>query len=146
MPTRAGDSGVVVREIEHTADVGFEVEAPTIEALFERAGLATLGVAVGLETVERRERVGVEVHAEDLVSLLHDWLQQLVVILQARGIALSEIAVEEVSAVVVRGWGAGERVDRARHRLYTGVKGVSYHELAVQETATGWWARVILDV
>ena len=146
MPTRASDPGLVVREIEHTADVGFEVEAPTLGVLFERAGLATLGVAVGLETVAPRERLPLEVHAEDTVSLLHDWLQQLVVVLQARGIALSELAVEEVSEVLVRGWGAGERVDRGRHRLCTEVKGVSYHELAVRETATGWLARVILDV
>jgi SHS2 domain-containing protein len=146
MPTRAGDPGVVVREVEHTADVGFEVEAPTIEALFERAGLATLSVAIGLETVEARERVALEVRADDLTSLLHDWLQQLVIVLQARGIVLSELGVDDVSEVAVRGWGAGERVDRGRHRIYTEVKGVSYHELAVRETATGWWARVILDV
>jgi len=146
MPTRAGDPGTVVREIEHTADVGFELEAPTLAALFERAGLATLEVAIALETVERRERVALEVRADDLTSLLHDWLQHLVVLLQARGFAPSELAAEEVSTDVVRGWGAGERIDRARHRLYTEVKGVSYHELAVRETATGWWARVILDV
>ena len=146
MPTRVGDPGLVEREIEHSADVGFEDEEPTIEALFERAGLTTLAVSVGLETVDARERVALEVRADDLTSLLHDWLQQLVVVLQARGIALAEIAVEEVSDVVARGWGAGERVDRGRHRLYTEVKGVSYHELAVRETASGWWARVILDV
>ncbi|HLY38405.1 MAG TPA: archease [Candidatus Binatia bacterium] len=146
MPTRAGDPGLVVREIEHTADVGFEVEAPTIAALFERAGLATLAIAIGLETVERQERIALEVRADDLTSLLHDWLQQLVVVLQARGIALSELGVDDVSEVAVRGWGAGERVDRGRHRLYTEVKGVTYHELAVQQTAAGWSARVILDV
>jgi len=146
MPTRAGDPGMVVREIEHTADVGFEVEAPTLAALFERAGLATLSVAVGLESVERRERVALEVRADDLPTLLHDWLQEVVVVLQARGVALSEIAVEEISEGVVRGWGAGERIDRGRHRLYTEVKGVSYHALDVRQTAVGWSARVILDV
>jgi len=26
------------------------------------------------------------------------------------------------------------------------VKGVTYHGLAVHETASGWWARFILDV
>src|SRR5947207_925286 len=45
-----------------------------------------------------------------------------------------------------RAWGAGERVDRARHHFYTEVKGVTYHQLALRETAGGWWARIILDV
>jgi len=141
-----GDPGSVAREIEHTADVGFEVEAPTLAALFERAGLALLGFMIALDAVEPRERVPLETRADDAVGLLHDWLHALVVLFQARGIALSELTVDDVSATAVRGWGAGERVDRARHVLYTEVKGVSYHELAVRQMPAGWWARVILDV
>jgi SHS2 domain-containing protein len=143
---RACDPGSVAREIEHTADVGFEVEAPTLAALFERAGLGMLGFMIGLDAVDPREHVPLEIRADDAIGLLHDWLQALLVLLQARGIALSELAVDDVSATVVHGWGAGERVDRARHVLHTEVKGVSYHELAVQQTPAGWWARVILDV
>jgi SHS2 domain-containing protein len=93
----------------------------------------------------RRRRVR-EVGADDAVGLLHDWLQALLVLLQARGIALSELIVDDVSATIVHGRGTGERVDRGRHVLYTEVKGVSYHELAVRQTPAGWWARVILDV
>ena len=146
MVTRARDGGAEAREIEHTADVGFEVEAPDLPTLFERAGLAMLGVAIDVTTVEPRERVPLFVQADDLPGLLHDWLQELIVLFQARGTALSELAVDAVSAAAVRGWGAGERVDRTRHALYTEIKGVSYHELAVRQTETGWCARVILDV
>ena len=46
----------------------------------------------------------------------------------------------------IRASGAGERVDPSRHRLYTELKGVTYHQLAVRETPHGWWARVIFDV
>ncbi len=146
MVTRARDAGPLAREIEHTADVGLEVEAPTLATLFERAGLAVLEVMVDLDAVEARDRVPLGVEAEDRAALLHDWLQALLVLVQARGIVLAEVAVEEVSSTAVRGWGVGERIDRARHRLRTEVKGVSYHELAVGETAAGWQARVILDV
>ena len=146
MVTRARDGGALAREIEHTADVGFEVEAPDLPTLFERAGLAMLGVAIELTMVEPLERIPLVVRADDLAGLLHDWLQHLIVLLQARATALSELAVEEVSARAVRGWGAGERIDRTRHALHTEIKGVSYHELAVRRTETGWCARVILDV
>src|SRR5881394_618588 len=103
MVTRARDPGPFVREIEHTADLGFEVEAPSLPLLFERAGLGMLGLMI-------------------------------------------DLAVEEVSERTLRAWGAGERVDRARHHFYTEVKGVTYHQLALRETAGGWWARIILDV
>src|SRR5216117_3997749 len=136
MVTRARDLGPCVREIEHTADLGLEVEAPSLPLLFERAGLGMLALMSGLAAVEPRERVAIALAADDREALLHDWLQHLLVRLQAGPFAMSELAVEEVS----------ERVLRGRHRLYTEVKGVTYHRLALRETAGGWWARIILDV
>src|SRR5213078_319999 len=136
MVTRARDPGPFVREIEHTADLGLEVEAPSLPLLFERAGLGMLGLMIDLAAVEPRERVAIALGAEDREALLHDWLQHLLVRLQAGPFAVSERA--------VRAWGAGERVDRARHHFYTEVKGVTYHQLALRETAGGWWARIIL--
>src|SRR2546429_652468 len=98
------------------------------------------------DPAQARERVVIALAAEDRAALLHDWLQHLLVRLQAGSFAVSELAVEEVSERALCAWGAGERVDRARHRLYTEVKGVTYHQLALRETAGGWWARIILDV
>jgi len=146
MVTRARDGGQLAREIEHTADLGIEVEAPSLATLLERAGLGMLGLAIDLGTVEPRERHPLACEAEDREALLHDWLHGLLLSLQVDGVALCELAVETVGDRIVRGWGAGERLDRGRHRVYTEIKGVSYHQLAVRETAAGWWARVILDV
>jgi SHS2 domain-containing protein len=146
MVTRARDGGPLVREIEHTADLGLEVEAPTLAALFERAGLGMLGLAIDLASVEPRERRPLQCEADDREELLRDWLQALLVCLQADGVALSELAVETVTDRLVRGWGAGERLDRSRHAVYTEIKGVSYHQLEIRETRPGWWARFILDV
>src|SRR5207247_1240673 len=89
---------------------------------------------LGQAQVEPRERVAIALAAEDREALLRDWLQHLLVRLQAGTFALSELAVEEVNERALRAWGAGERVDRARHRLYTEVKGVTYHQLALRET------------
>jgi SHS2 domain-containing protein len=146
MVTRARDAGPLAREIEHTADVGLEIEAPTLAGLFERAGLAVLGIMVDLRAVEPRERVALAVAAEDRVALLHDWLQTLLVRLTTDGFVPAELCVEEATERSVRGWGAGERLDPSRHALYSEIKGISYHELAVRETPSGWWARVIVDV
>ncbi len=118
MVTRARDPGPFVREIEHTADLGFEVEAPSLPLLFERAGLGMLGLMIDLAAVEPRERIALALAAEDREALLHDWLQHLLVRLQAGPFAVSELAVEEVSERTLRAWG----------------------------TAGGWWARIILDV
>jgi protein archease len=146
MVTRARDAGTLARDVEHTADVALEVEAPTLAELFERAGLAMLAVMVDLADIEPRERVVLGCTAADREALLHDWLQLLLVRASAGGVAVSELAVDDVTATSVSGWGAGERIDPARHRVYTEVKGITYHGLAVRETAGRWAARIVLDV
>src|SRR5262245_29376787 len=146
MVTRAHDGGVLGREVEHTADLAFEVEAGALAALFERAGLMLVGLMIDLGGVEARDEVAIVVEAESREELLHDWLQALVVRYHAGGFAACELAVEHIDDMRVSGRARGERVDPARHRLYTEVKGVTYHQLAVRESDAGWWARVILDV
>ena len=146
MTTRARDRGPLGREIAHTADLAFEVEAPTLALLFERAGLTLLGMMLDLETVDAREEVALGGEAASLEDLLHDWLQDLLVRAATGAFIACELDVAHVDAGAVRGTARGERVDPARHRPYTELKGVTYHELAVRRTAGGWWARVIVDV
>jgi SHS2 domain-containing protein len=144
MPTRAGDPSWSVREIEHTADVGFEVEAPSWAALLERAALAVAGLIVSLDGVAPRQTLRLEVVAGDREELLHDWLQTVLIRVQG-GFVPSEVAVE-ASGTRVAAILRGERLDPARHRVHGEVKGVTWHGLAVAETPTGLRARVILDV
>jgi protein archease len=144
--TRARDPGPPAREIEHTADVGFEVEAPTLAVLFERAGLALLAVMADLSGVEARATATVACDAPAVDALLHDFLQALVVRVQAEAFLVCELDVTAVDGTHVAATVAGEHVDPSRHRLYTEVKGVTWHQLAVAPRGDGWWARVILDV
>ena len=146
MTTRARDAGPLGREIEHTADLGLEVEAPTLAALFERAGLAMLGLALDLTPLAPRERRPVAVEADGVEELLHDWLQALLVRLQVDGFAACELDVAHVDEHAARGTAAGECVDLARQPRYTELKGVTYHALAVARDPAGFSARVIFDV
>jgi len=146
MVTRACDVGASAREIAHTADVGLEVEAPSLPVLFERAGLAMLALVVDLSKVEPREESVVAVEADGTQELLRDWLQALLVGVDARGFVASELAVDALGAAAVRGVARGEHLDPVRHRFRGELKGVTYHQLAVRETAHGWSARVIFDV
>lgn len=111
-----------LHELPHTADIGFEVRAPTLEGLFEGAAEGLID-ALGLEPAERdpaddapadrmpsredgRESEFVRLARPDLERLLVHWLREL--------LAASAIG-GEVPAVEVRevrpgdGGAAGER-------------------------------------
>jgi SHS2 domain-containing protein len=144
--TRARAGEPLAREIEHTADVGLEVEAPTLAVLFERAGLAMLGLMVDVAAVAPRDTLPLVVEADGYTELLHDFLTALLVACTARGFVAAELSVDAVDMRTVRATARGEPLDPERHDLHGEIKAVTYHELAVRPLPGGWWARIIFDV
>lgn len=144
-----------VRELPHTADVGFEVRAPTLEELFAGAarGLVT---ALGTDSAEGTAGGASEslhLHRPDLDRLLVHWLRELLARASARG-EVPRVQVEEVEVEEMEATGAG---DEARLRAAVDwlpatsdptreIKGVTYHGLAVERDGQDWHARVVLDV
>jgi SHS2 domain-containing protein len=142
----ARDAASFVREVAHTADVGFEVEAPTLAGVFERAALGlgrTIADADGIAARARRE---VAVRADDRTALLHDFLHALLLLAQVDGFLFEGVEVTAIDEGCVRAEVAGEPLDPARHHLHGEVKAVTWHGLAVERRGDAWRARVILDV
>ena len=135
------------REIEHTADLGIEVEADTPGELFRRAGLALFSLMVGLEGVETREQREETVQAEGgWEDLLYDWLSRLLHGFLQDGFIAATIVIEEIDATHIRARLAGEKLDYERHAFETEIKAVTYHQLSVTYENGRWRARVIFDV
>ena len=135
------------REIEHTADIGIEIEADTPSELFRRAGLALFSLMVSLEGVEAREEREESVQAEEgWEDLLHDWLSRLLHSFLQDGFIAATIVIEEIDSTHVRARLAGEKLDYERHTFETEIKAVTYHQLSVTCENGHWRARVIFDV
>src|SRR2546428_529769 len=109
MVTRARDGGPFAREVEHTADLGLEIEAPTLPLLFERAGLAMLRLTrVGEYVWEIPRRGGMRVPArvyasEKLIEEVRDdpALAQLANVAHLPGIVGHALAMPDIH------WGYG---------------------------------------
>ncbi len=134
---------------DHTGDVGIRVTAPTAEALFAEAARAFTAVLTDPERVRPAEQHGLSLEAPALDLLLADWLGELLHLFETRA-----FLVHRATATVVRGPDrcrltalvAGEPFDPARHAVNVLVKGVTYHQLSVEEVGAEWRARVILDI
>ena len=137
------------RFFDHTADVGLELSAASLPALFEQAALALSAVLSRSGRVEQRRQVTVALTAPSIEQLLVDWLTELSgrfdVELWLTGAAQVTIDRSDgrcsLQALV-----AGEPLDTRGHPAALPVKGVTYHRLSVRETAEGWCATVVLDV
>jgi len=131
-----------------TSDVTFHAWAEGLEQLFVAAADATLNVMVrAVDSVRAVETRTASLEADALDLLLRRFLDELIyrkdveeLLLRATRVEL-DAAHRSLDAVL-----AGERVDPERHELLVDVKAVTFHDLRVERTATGWDAHVTLDV
>lgn len=131
---------------EHTADVGIEARGTSLRELFASAAEGMMSLLIDPAAVRAAEHREIRVGSDDLEGLLVDWLNELLVLLNADGFVPAAFNVTEVSespALVADV--SGEPVDPVRHRFRLDVKAATYHQVHVGKNDE-WRARVILDV
>ena len=77
--------------VEHTADVGLHVWAPTLEAVFAEAAIGLVGVMGHGEGSPADEDV--EIDAPDLDALFVDWLSEVLFLFEARAMVPTDVRV-----------------------------------------------------
>jgi SHS2 domain-containing protein len=140
----------VIEMLDHTADVGFELSAPTLEGLFEEARRALLLVVFERPPEAGGERREVSLSAPDRETLLVRWLNELIHLTQDVGFvpARAEVEIREADALgfELRARLAGVPLLLERYGWQGEIKSATFHELNVAFEEGGWRARVILDV
>jgi SHS2 domain-containing protein len=131
----------VYRWLDHTSEAELWVEDESPEAVLGEAAIA-LGDLLGRhgdgEPVNHRVRLS----ADDLPSLLVDWLEELVYLAENDG-----FVPERVVRMELAGAGVDALVGGQKLAPQTLVKGVTYHRLEFAQNDGGdWRARVVLDV
>lgn len=132
--------------IEHPADVGFRATGTSFANLLENSAAALLALMCEVAGIEERESREIIATGGDHESLLFAWLAEILAIADGEALFFRRAQVLEVNQGRVRGFAYGEPVDRARHRRGTAIKAITYHQLAVEESAAGWKATVFVDV
>ena len=129
-----------------TADVAFIAYGSTLNELFANAALAMFEVMIDTTGVKQKIKRKVEVQAEDLQSLMFNWLNELLVFVGAENLAFSRFDVKvddrkfKLAAECV-----GEKMNAKIHELKTEVKAMTYHKLEINKGKL-WQAQVILDI
>ncbi len=136
-----------IQELEHTADVGFRVEASAPAELFELAATGLVR-ALGLEAAEGEavDEARVELARPDPERLLVAWLRALL----GRAMAGGAVPAATVERIALEGpqpsLSARVRWQPVAAGPAREIKGVTYHGLEVAPADGGWHASVVLDV
>ena len=131
---------------EHTADLGLRARAPDLDTLFAEAGRALFAAIVeDLDTIAPRQRLDVQLAADEREYLLFDWLRELLYHVEGEHLLLSKFEVR-VRDDGLTGTAWGEPFDPDRHTYAHEVKAITYHGLRVEKVGDQWEAEVIVDI
>jgi len=134
--------------LEHTADVKFQAYGKSLEEAFGNAALALFNVMIDTKSIKNKTRKTITVKGNDLKSLLYNFLEEFLFLLDTEGFMLGKISdvkiikkknTYELSAV------AGG--DEAKNYETKGdVKAVTYNEMEIKQEKNRASVQVVLDV
>jgi SHS2 domain-containing protein len=140
----------MIRMLDHTADVGFEIRAPALEALFDEARRALLMTVFERPPKKGNQEHSVRLKAPDLESLLVRWINELVFLIQGDGLVpvRADIRIRETGeeGYALEALLAGAPLDLEGYGWQGEIKSATFHGLDVTHASEGWRAQVILDV
>jgi SHS2 domain-containing protein len=143
---------VRVHAFEHTGDVGFELEAPDLEGLFEGARRAVLAQLLRRPPHVGADHLRLSLEAPGPDRLLLRWLDELLFLVQTHAsVPISAALTLHPPAGGNGGWRLVAEValaplDPQAHGWRGEVKAATYHGLELTRDGRAWRARVVLDV
>jgi SHS2 domain-containing protein len=140
----------MIEMLDHTADVGFELGASTLEELFEEARRALLMVVFERPPEGGRDGREVRLWAPDRETLLVRWLNELAYLIQDSGFvpvgAEIEIRKTGEAGLSLEANLTGVPLLLEEYGWQGEIKSATFHGLDITNDDEGWHARVILDV
>ncbi|UWX57042.1 archease [Chlorobaculum sp. MV4-Y] len=127
------------RQIDHTADLSFEVTAGSFEELLGEA-LRAMTEWSGPEWSSERVERDFRIEAPDRVALLVDLLNEALALSQIHREAYDALSIRSSGEMFVEGSFLGRAISGARDE----VKAVTYHGAKVEERADGSWLAILL--
>lgn len=132
----------------HTADIKFRLHGSTIDELFEHCALAVSHVFSRGKKIKPIKKKEFAVSGEDYESLLYNFIDELIYLLDAESFILCRVDVKIFDSLNMKKINATVYGDDAKH--YTDIdqiKSPTYAEMYVkQKKDKTWEAQVVVDV
>lgn len=129
-------------------DAVIEAYGETLEEAFENAAKGLNDTMIDLKKVVPDKEVRITAAGHDLHSLLFDWLDKVMLLLVADGIAMSEFSVKirQNGGYSLEGVAKGEKLNLGKHHYKVEIKAVTYHEMEIRQGKGKATVRFLLDL
>ncbi len=128
--------------MEHTADLKIRVRGKTLDEIFENAALAVSQYLSPDKKIEVKKVKIINVQGADSQSLLSNFLDELLYLLDAEGFAVAK------AKVTLRGNNLKAELsgDDASKYAIKEIKAATYAEMYIKKSGNEWEAQFVMDV
>jgi SHS2 domain-containing protein len=118
-------------------DAKIEAYGNDFSQAFENAGHAVESLMVDIGSVRKVESKEIELGANDLGSLLYQWIESLISLQDSEGLLFSEFKCEvsktSTGSFILLAKLSGEKFDPERHEQKTAIKAPTFHQMKISE-------------
>ncbi len=131
-----------------TADIGFYAFGKNLNEAFENAGLAIFNIISNTDNIDPQKSIEFEITSEDEVSLLYDYLEELLFYHEVEFMLFSEFIIEiektdddyHLKAII-----KGEDINWDKHERDCEIKAITFHQMEVN-MSDDVWLKAIVDL
>lgn len=131
-----------------TADIGFNAYGNTLNEAFENAGLAIFNIISDTSCIDSKIAKSFEITSEDEVSLLYDYLEELLFYHEIDFMLFSDFRVNISNSdegYNLKATIKGETIDWDKHERKSEIKAITFHMMDVKKTEH-YELRAIVDL
>jgi SHS2 domain-containing protein len=132
--------------IDHTADFGIHVYGSDSKDLFANAAWALFDLITEMDQLTGLESCHIEVSGDDWSDLMVNWLREVLFLWNGKELLVKKARILSLSETELSATVECDAFNPDRHVIKTEIKAVTYHQIQVTSSPSGWEARIIFDV
>ena len=133
-------------EFEQTSDLGIEVSGLSLENLFENAVYSLFDLMVDGKNISDKSHRKIELKADNRELLLRELLSELLYLFQTKYFIVSRINITDLDDKFLTAEIYGEIPESEKYSIKREIKAITYHQLNISQTKTGYVARFVMDI
>lgn len=135
--------------LQHTADAKFQAFGKSLDEAFSNAALAMFSVMFETDKIKPKTSKKIEVKADNKESLLYNFLEELLFLLDAKSFFLHKVLSLKISksneGFVLFAEVNGD-TELEKYAIHGEVKAVTYNEMSIKEEENKVVVQVVVDL
>ena len=132
--------------IDHTADFGIHVFGSDPKELFANAAWAMFDIITEIDQLKGLDSCNIEVSGYDWPDLMVNWLREVLYLWNGRELLVKSFHIISLSENNLSVRVNFDPFNSDRHIIKTEIKAVTYHQIQVNSSPSGWEAMIIFDI